>query len=35
MTKLPAARKQLSADALFRNIRESFQRHPRSQNGKT
>jgi hypothetical protein len=25
MTKLPASRKQLSADALFRNIRESFQ----------
>ena len=25
MTKLPASRKHLSADALFRNIRESFQ----------
>jgi hypothetical protein len=25
MTKLPAPRKHLSADALFRNIRESFQ----------
>jgi len=24
MTKRPASRKQLSADALFRNIRESF-----------
>jgi hypothetical protein len=32
MTKLPAPRKQLSADALFRNIRESFQdiRDPRT-----
>ena len=25
MTKLPASRKRLSADALFRNIHESFQ----------
>jgi hypothetical protein len=25
MTKTPAPRKQLSADALFRNIRQSFQ----------
>ena len=25
MTKLPASRKHLSADALFQNIRKSFQ----------
>jgi hypothetical protein len=32
MTKLPPARKELSADALFRNVRESFQdiRDPRT-----
>jgi hypothetical protein len=32
MTKTPAARKQLSADALFRNIHQSFQaiRDPRT-----
>ncbi len=32
MTKTPAARKQLSADALFRNIHRSFQdvRDPRT-----
>jgi hypothetical protein len=32
MTKLPAARKHLSADALFQNIRESFRdiRDPRT-----
>ena len=34
MTKLPAARKQLSADALFRNIRESFQDIPDPRTGK-
>lgn len=34
MTKLPAARKQLSADALFRNIRGSFQDIPDPRTGK-
>ena len=34
MTKNPAARKQLSADALFRNIRESFDDIPDPRTGK-
>ena len=34
MTKLPASRKQLSADALFRNIRQSFRDIPNPRTGK-
>jgi hypothetical protein len=34
ITKLPAARKQLSADALFRNIHESFRDIPDPRTGK-
>ena len=34
MTKLPAARKHLSADALFRNIRQSFHDIPDPRTGK-
>ncbi len=34
MTKNPAPRKQLSADALFRNIRESFRDIPDPRTGK-
>ena len=34
MTKRPASRKQLSADALFRNIRESFRDIPDPRRGK-
>ena len=34
MTKLPAPRKQLSADALFRNIRQSFHDIPDPRTGK-
>jgi hypothetical protein len=34
MTKSPAPRKQLSADALFRNIRESFHDIPDPRTGK-
>ena len=33
MTKSPVARRQLSADALFRNIRESFQDIPDPRTG--
>ena len=33
MTKRPASRKHLSADALFRNIRESFQHIPDPRTG--
>ena len=34
MTKSPVPRKQLSADALFRNIRESFYPIPDARTGK-
>jgi hypothetical protein len=34
MTELPASRKQLSADSLFRNIRQSFQDIPDPRTGK-
>ena len=34
MTKLPASRKQLSADALLRNIRQSFHDIPDPRTGK-